>query len=205
MRRMASAGAWHSPRPGRHRSDRSLHSETAGRCRTPGHRALPSAPASTLPGRMARRDLPRPLDLGACRPVAAIHATGAWLLPPHLAALRAAGVRRLVCFSSTSMLAKADSPRPLSARSPASPRPKRRWPQAASPGLLLRPTLIYGLGLDRNVTAAARFIRRWHFFPLGGPGPGLRQPVHADDLAAAARGARRPAAAGHSISAAARR
>jgi nucleoside-diphosphate-sugar epimerase len=132
-------------------------------------------------------DLSRPLDLGDLKPAAAIHATGAWLLPPQLPMLRQAGVERLVCFSSTSMLAKAASP---SARE----REVARLLAAAEtavgaagiPWTLLRPALIYGLGLDRNVTAAARFIRRWHCFPLGGAGRGLRQPVHADDLAAAA-------------------
>src|SRR5271157_862307 len=44
------------------------------------------------------RDLARALDLGDRRPVAAIHATGAWLLPLHLPALAAAGVKRLICF-----------------------------------------------------------------------------------------------------------
>jgi nucleoside-diphosphate-sugar epimerase len=68
------------------------------------------------------------------------------------------------------------------------------------PWTVLRPALIYGLGLDRNVTAAARFIRRWHCFPLGGPGKGLRQPVHADDLAAVALAALDlPAAEGQSF------
>jgi len=132
-------------------------------------------------------DLTRPLDLGELKPAAAIHATGAWLLPPQLPMLRQVGVERLVCFSSTSMLAKAASP---SARE----REVARLLGAAEtavaasgiPWTLLRPALIYGLGLDRNVTAAARFIRRWHCFPLGGAGRGLRQPVHADDLAAAA-------------------
>lgn len=50
---------------------------------------------------------------------------------------------------------------------------------------LLRPTLIYGAGLDRSLTPIARFAMRWRVFPyLAGAG-GLRQPVHADDLAAA--------------------
>ena len=132
-------------------------------------------------------DLAQPLDLAGRQPAAAIHATGAWLLPPQLPALEQAGVQRLVCFSSTSMLAKAASPsaeereiaRMLAAAEAA-------VAAGAIPWTLLRPALIYGLGLDRNVTAAAGFIRRWHCFPLGGPGKGLRQPVHADDLAAAA-------------------
>jgi nucleoside-diphosphate-sugar epimerase len=132
-------------------------------------------------------DLTRPLDLGGRRPVAAVHATGAWLLPPQLGPLAAAGVRRLVCFSSTSLLAKAASPsaaeRDIVARLVAA---EAAVAACRTPWIVLRPSLIYGLGLDANVSAAARFIRRWRFFPLGGPGRGLRQPVHADDLAAAA-------------------
>ncbi len=133
------------------------------------------------------RDLTEPLDLASYRPVAAIHATGAWLLPAHLSAIRAAGVRRLICFSSTSMLAKANSTsapeREIARRLAAA---EAAVAEGGIPWTVLRPTLIYGLGLDRNVSAAAEFIRRWRFFPLGGPGQGLRQPVHADDLAAAA-------------------
>jgi nucleoside-diphosphate-sugar epimerase len=132
-------------------------------------------------------DLTSPLELGGRRPVVVIHATGAWLLPPQLEGLRAAGLSRLVCFSSTSMLAKAES-------SSAAERDLARRLAAAEAALaasglssiVLRPTLIYGLGLDRNVSRAAAFIRRWRCFPLAGPGRGLRQPVHADDLAAAA-------------------
>jgi nucleoside-diphosphate-sugar epimerase len=48
---------------------------------------------------------------------------------------------------------------------------------------LLRPTLIYGCGMDQNVSRIARLIRRFHFFPLAGEAGGLRQPVHAADLA----------------------
>jgi nucleoside-diphosphate-sugar epimerase len=132
-------------------------------------------------------DLTGPLDLGPYRPAAAIHAAGAWLLPAHLSALRAAGVGRLVCFSSTSMLAKADSA--SAAERDVARRLAAAEAAVAEGGIawtVLRPTLVYGLGLDRNVSAAANFIRRWRFFPLGGPGRGLRQPVHAGDLAGAA-------------------
>ena len=51
---------------------------------------------------------------------------------------------------------------------------------------ILRPTLIYGLGLDRNVSRAARFIKSFKFYPLATGRTGLRQPVHADDLATVA-------------------
>ncbi len=50
---------------------------------------------------------------------------------------------------------------------------------------ILRPTLIYGVGLDVSVTSIAKFIRRWGFFPVYPPAFGRRQPVHADDLALA--------------------
>lgn len=50
---------------------------------------------------------------------------------------------------------------------------------------LLRPTLIYGAGVDRSLTPIARFAQRWHVFPRIAGARGLRQPVHAQDLAAA--------------------
>ncbi len=50
--------------------------------------------------------------------------------------------------------------------------------------VVLRPTLIYGAGLDRSLSPIARRAGRWHLFPLP-PGRGLRQPVHADDVAEA--------------------
>ena len=49
--------------------------------------------------------------------------------------------------------------------------------------LYLRPTLIYGCGLDRNISRLAAWIRRHGWLPLAGQATGLRQPVHADDLA----------------------
>jgi nucleoside-diphosphate-sugar epimerase len=132
-------------------------------------------------------DLRQPLGAADRRVCAIIHATGAWLLPAQLSWIKNANQIRLICFSSTSVLAKSASPsageREVAARLAAAEAALHasdlRW-------TILRPTLVYGLGLDRNVSAAARFIRRWHFFPIGGPGKGLRQPVHADDLALAA-------------------
>jgi len=50
---------------------------------------------------------------------------------------------------------------------------------------ILRPTLVYGGGRDRNVSDVARFVARFGFFPIAGRGPGRRQPVHGGDLAAA--------------------
>jgi nucleoside-diphosphate-sugar epimerase len=51
---------------------------------------------------------------------------------------------------------------------------------------LLRPTLVYGAGRDATLTRIAQLARRWGRFPLPRHANGLRQPVHVDDLAAAA-------------------
>nr|WP_279236649.1 NAD-dependent epimerase/dehydratase family protein [Dyella sp. RRB7] len=49
---------------------------------------------------------------------------------------------------------------------------------------VFRPTLIYGAGLDKSLTPIAHRAMRLRVFPLPA-GRGLRQPVHADDIAAA--------------------
>ncbi len=55
--------------------------------------------------------------------------------------------------------------------------------------VIFRPTLIYGCGLDTNISLLAKWIRRFGFLPVNGKAAGLRQPVHADDLAEAATSA----------------
>jgi nucleoside-diphosphate-sugar epimerase len=50
---------------------------------------------------------------------------------------------------------------------------------------LFRPTLVYDGRRDKNVARIARLIRSFGFFPVAAPAKGLRQPLHADDLAAA--------------------
>ncbi len=50
---------------------------------------------------------------------------------------------------------------------------------------ILRPTLIYDGINDQNISRIARVILRSGFFPLALPGHGLRQPIHADDVAKA--------------------
>jgi nucleoside-diphosphate-sugar epimerase len=50
---------------------------------------------------------------------------------------------------------------------------------------VLRPTLIYGAGVDRSLTPIARAAMRWRVFPRLPGARGLRQPVHAQDLATA--------------------
>lgn len=52
------------------------------------------------------------------------------------------------------------------------------------PWTIFRPTIIYGAGIDKSLTPIARRASRLHVFPLPA-GRGMRQPVHADDIAAA--------------------
>lgn len=51
---------------------------------------------------------------------------------------------------------------------------------------LLRPTLVYGAGRDQTLARIAAMARRMGFFVLPRGADGKRQPVHVDDLAAAA-------------------
>jgi nucleoside-diphosphate-sugar epimerase len=105
--------------------------------------------------------------------------------------MRGAGVGRVISFSSTSVFTKADSTDPIDIRS-VHDMQKREQAFADSCSQLridwtiLRPTLIYGGKFgDRTVKDIARVIRLFGFFPVFGSAAGLRQPVHADDLARA--------------------
>jgi nucleoside-diphosphate-sugar epimerase len=113
------------------------------------------------------------------------------LLPPLLARLpNDAPLTRVIAFSSTSRFTKATS-YDLTEQAIAAQLIQAETELIAEcqarhvAWTLFRPTLIYGCGIDKNVSLIARFIRRFGFFPLLGQGVGLRQPVHADDLAAA--------------------
>ncbi|HTK36632.1 MAG TPA: NAD-dependent epimerase/dehydratase family protein [Caulobacteraceae bacterium] len=120
-----------------------------------------------------------------------------WLLPAALPTLLANGMTRLVAFSSTSLFTKQDSP-DAHERTVAGRLAEGEAAAIASGAAwtILRPTLIYAEGRDANVTRLARLIARFGVLPLAGRGEGLRQPVHADDLAEAAlAAARAPAAA----------
>lgn len=113
-----------------------------------------------------------------------------WALPDYFSMLEAFGARRIVALSSTSVFAKAASSdvaeRMLAARILDGEQRLAAWASDHDvEWLVLRPTLIYGAGRDRNVSEIARFIRRFGFFPVLGSAQGLRQPVRSSDVAAA--------------------
>ncbi len=119
---------------------------------------------------------------------------GAWY------AAHGAGIPRVVAFGSTSVLVKhasADAAeRALAARlSEGEAAVFAGALRHGASATLLRPTLVYGAGVDRTLTRIAALARRWRLFPLPRDAVGLRQPVHVDDLAAAAVAAQAATAA----------
>ncbi len=130
-----------------------------------------------------------------------IFCTPVWLgsdrLFRHLESL---GMQRLVAFSSTSLFTKETS------GSQAERGVVRQLLDGEKSTIdfcadrdigwtILRPTLIYDEGQDENVSRIASTIRKLGFFPVCPPASGLRQPVHARDLAVAALKALRSDAA----------
>jgi nucleoside-diphosphate-sugar epimerase len=133
-------------------------------------------------------DLERPETL-KFPPYATLHCTAdAVLLASALPRLLIPSLRRIVAFTSTSVLTKQDtevSAERETIRKLAEAEQKIAIECEAHKvdWTILRPTLIYAEGRDTNITPLSRLIRRFGFMPLVGGGPGLRQPVHAEDLA----------------------
>jgi nucleoside-diphosphate-sugar epimerase len=105
--------------------------------------------------------------------------------------MREAGAERVISFSSTSVFTKVDSSDPIDVKSVHDVQKREQVfaETCARLGIdwtILRPTLIYGGKFgDRTVKDIARVIRLFGFFPAFGSATGLRQPVHAADLAKA--------------------
>ena len=117
-------------------------------------------------------------QLGTALPDAAtvISLSPIWALPPALPALKARGMQRLVAFSSTSVFTKAGS----------DDEGERRVAQKLAGGEAATMAFCEAHGVAWTIL---------RFLPLAGSGQGLRQPVHADDLAMGALlAAVRPAA-----------
>jgi nucleoside-diphosphate-sugar epimerase len=97
-------------------------------------------------------------------------------------------LQRVVAFSSSSVLSKMESSdrrerQAMAVMAGEETRLAEICARRKVPLLLLRPTLICGCGRDRNVSVLADLARRFGVIPLAGAAGGLRQPVHADDLA----------------------
>lgn len=100
------------------------------------------------------------------------------------------GLRRIVAIGTTSIFTKSDSNSVYERNTMAGQRQAEEQlaTYADRQGIrwtLFRPTLVYDGVHDKNIARIVRFIRRWHFFPVINPAAGLRQPLHAADLAGA--------------------
>jgi len=129
-------------------------------------------------------------ELTEFAPNTLLHCAPIWLLPKHLPFLKQVGVQRMIVFSSSSVTSKQNS----SSHSEQKLVEKLRLSEQTIKYFcaenqialtIFRPTLVYGNRRDQNIFHIASFISRYGFFILAGKGKGLRQPVHADDLAAA--------------------
>ncbi|RME17091.1 MAG: NAD(P)-dependent oxidoreductase, partial [Bdellovibrio sp.] len=113
-----------------------------------------------------------------------------WVLPDYFRFFQAHKAQRVVALSSTSRFTKENSSDPQERRVAQRLREAEEhftsWANKNKVSwIILRPTLIYDWGKDKNLTEVARFIEKFGFFPVFGKAEGLRQPIHASDVAAA--------------------
>jgi nucleoside-diphosphate-sugar epimerase len=116
-----------------------------------------------------------------------IHLAPVYVLPDFLQRVMLPDLRRVLVFSTTSAVTKTNSANPrerafVENLLQAEGIVQRYCTERQIAWTIFRPTMIYGLGVDNNVSFIARFIERFGFFPLVGRGEGLRQPVHVADL-----------------------
>jgi len=128
---------------------------------------------------------PVPADIAIALSLGPLDAFAGWIEQAPLPQLR-----RVVALSSMSAQSKRDSldphERELAARLRESEvRLLRLATERGIACTLLRPTLIYGGRADRSLTPIVAFARRWRMLPIPIGARGLRQPIHAADLAAA--------------------
>ncbi len=101
---------------------------------------------------------------------------------------RCKGIKQIVCLSTTSIFTKADSSSETERQQIAIilQAENHLTELCAERGIglrIFRPTLIYGCGMDENISRMAAFIRKFGFLPVAGRAAGLRQPIHVADLA----------------------
>lgn len=119
---------------------------------------------------------------------AVIHIPPIWTLPALLPFYQQRGMKRLICFSSTSRFTKVNShtvheQHVVEGLTRGETETEQFCQQHHIAWTIFRPTLIYGTTNDKNLSMIVRVIRRFGFFPLAGQASGKRQPVHAEDLA----------------------
>lgn len=117
-----------------------------------------------------------------------IHLAPLPLLPPLLGSLAGLSVKRIIAFGSTSAFTKVESKdsgevRLAESLLEAENTIANHCTELGIAWTVFRPTIIYGGGRNSAIAFIARHTRRFGFFPVVAGGKGLRQPVHAADLA----------------------
>jgi nucleoside-diphosphate-sugar epimerase len=124
---------------------------------------------------------------------AMVHVAGIEYAPQVVEAARRAGVRRLVMVGSTSVHSAYEF------RSGPKLRMEKLVRESRLDYTIVRPTMIYGSELDKNMHRLLRFLDRSPVFPMFGSGENLWQPVYYEDCAWGVYEALvRPAAVGQS-------
>jgi nucleoside-diphosphate-sugar epimerase len=141
--------------------------------------ARPSSDCSVLPPGCDIRvgDLSQPPDLHDITSVAYCASMGFGHVPSLVRNLERASVERAVFVSTTAIFTSLPAPSRL-VRLAA----EDAVTSSALAWTILRPTMIYGTGRDRNISRLLRALRRWPVFPVPAT-PALWQPIHVDDLA----------------------
>jgi len=152
-----------------------LAASRSGRQETPG--------VHWLPGGLEQFPDPR-AAISAIASLGPLDAFSHWFERSRLAPAR------VVALGSTSVHGKADSPDPgerslARTLQDAEQRLARVAADRGSELTILRPTLLYGVGRDQNLSRLVALARRWRWLPLPFRAGGLRQPVHVADVAAA--------------------
>jgi uncharacterized protein YbjT (DUF2867 family) len=108
---------------------------------------------------------------------ALLHVAGIEYAPQVVEAVRRAGVGRLVVVGSTSAHSAYEF------RSEPKLRMEELVRESALEHTIVRPSMIYGCELDKNVHRLLRFLDRSPVFPVFGSGENLWQPVYYEDCA----------------------
>ena len=108
-----------------------------------------------------------------------IHVAGIEYAPQIVPAMQRAGVRRLLIVSSTSVHSAYEH------RSGWRRKMESLVRESGLDWTIVRPTMIYGSEMDKNMHKLLRFLDRSPIYPIFGNGENLWQPVHYEDLARA--------------------
>jgi nucleoside-diphosphate-sugar epimerase len=100
--------------------------------------------------------------------------------PMIVEAAKRAGIRRVIFISTTAVFTTLNA-----ATKTIRLAAEQAIQESSLDWTILRPTMIYGTPLDRNMVRLIRYLRRWRVLPVVGDGESLQQPVYVGDVAGA--------------------